>query len=72
MGNSCIYGFDRKRTFKVGYMAGNKRSSQGYRGYDKKVMDYRGSLPAKNKWDQFYCVVFFRQEGQAFESTHFP
>lgn len=66
-----MYGFNRQKTFRAKSMAGNSKSSKEHRRPNKKGMDQGGSLLAKHKWDKNYHVVFFRQEGQTSESTHF-
>ena len=56
--------------FRAGYMAGNNKLNQRYKRHDEKNMGYGGSLLAKNKWNSFYCIVFFQQKSQAYESTY--
>lgn len=69
--SNYIYGFDRQKTFRAGYMTGNRQSNRGHRRYDGKNIGYRSSLLAKGKWNRFYRVVSLWQGGQAFKSTHF-
>lgn len=59
--SNYIYGFDRQRMFKSGYIARSKGISQGHGRYDVKNIGYKGSLLAKDKWNQFHCIVFFWQ-----------
>ncbi len=65
-----MYGFDRRRTFRAGYMAGDSRSSREHGGHDEKSMVQGGSSSAKGKWDKNLRLVPLRQGGQTCESTH--
>ena len=47
MGINIIYGFDRWKMLMARYMARNNRSSQEYKGHDKKSMGQRFIISKK-------------------------
>lgn len=69
--SNLMYGFDRQRIFKAGYIVKNIRSSQEYKRYGKSNIGQEGLLSMKSKWDKNYCIVPFRPGSQACECTHF-
>ena len=66
-----MYGFNRQKMFKAGYMVRNNRSSQKHRRYNKRNMDQKGLLLVKNKFDKNHCVVSLRPRSQTYDSIHF-
>lgn len=71
MRSNFIGDFDQRKTFKTEYMARNSISNWEYKKHNENNIDYKNSLMAKGKWDQFYPVVSFRQNVQAYELTYF-
>lgn len=71
IGSNLVYGFNKRRTFRPGYMARNTRSSQEHRGHDENSMGKGDSLSAKGKWDLNLLVVPLWQGGKVYESTYF-
>lgn len=50
MKTNLIYGFNKQKMFRSGYIARNTRLKQGERRLDEKNIGGEGSLLAKNKW----------------------
>ena len=71
MKSNLVYDFDRRWTFKIGFMIRTTRSSQEYKQYDENNIGGGGILLAKDKWDKNLLVISFRQRGKAYKSTHF-
>lgn len=57
--SNFIYGFNKQKTFKAGYMAENSKWSLEYRGYNKKSIDPESSLLIKDKREKKLIHCFF-------------
>lgn len=60
MRRNLMYDFNKQKTFRVGYIAGNNKSNQEYKGHNKKNMVQKGLLLAKGKWDKNLHLIFLQ------------
>lgn len=66
-----MYGFNRQKIFRAGYMARNSRSSQEHTEHNNKNMVQRSSLSTKGKQDKNLRLVSLCQRVQIYAFTYF-